>query len=165
MEHLAHKRWKAWRGSIIRVKFSGSQFPDSPNLKSIFKRQPKIAFGDLALNYKCPFQSLYWDLKPGTMHSLWKFWVKSGECGRFPWMEHILEKGSHGTSQEILVPVKDWGLVMATSLTAHPENHRRSWAYKAITWKGQLSQSKADLSLVESRWGRRMFSNQGSTDR
>lgn len=41
---------------------------------------------------------------------------------------------------------------MAMSLAGQLEDQKRSQAFKAMTWKGQLSQPKVYLSLAESRY-------------
>lgn len=45
------------------------------------------------------------------------------------------------------------------SLAGYPENHRRPWASKAMTWKGQVTQSKADLSWLRAGSGEKVVSH------
>ena len=45
------------------------------------------------------------------------------------------------------------------SLAGYPENRRRPWASKAVTWKGQLTQSKAGLSWLRSGAGEKGVSH------
>lgn len=74
----------------------------------------------------------------------------------FKWeipLNRLSEEGTPKGQRQVFVLVMGHGPGTATSLAGHPENWKRPRMSKAVTWKGQFTQSKANLSLAGGKCG------------